>query len=264
MDHCKKSILLSFVVATLLFVVSGCAPVDVDSTLREAAAAATEGKWQSAVELTKKCVKADRQNLSVKIFHGFCLFETRRVEDSLEILEEAATEAPDQFLPNFFFGWILCEQQQFGDALAPLQIAYDLRQQQPEIIPDLLILLSRCCLEQNLDEGINYLLELRNYHAFEQGPEVYNALGILYRSKADYEKARQSFLRAHEKDSTNAVVLQNLAVLNDCYLNKPKQAMRYYRASLAARQSADVSSGQAQIRTRLRQLARKRLQSSTN
>jgi len=246
-------------VAALLALISGCARVDVDSLLGQATAAAAAGKWREALELAEQCASSDPENLTAVILHGRCLLALRRLDEARDVLEAAAKAAPDDFLSQFYFGWVLCECGRYGDALGPLKKAHSLSDGHPEVLPDVLILLSRCCLEQNLDEGITHLLALRRYRAFNRQPEVYNSLGILYRNKGEHENARQSFLMAHEKDEHNPVVLQNLAVLHDQYLDNPKEAMRYYRYALKASQLADDGERQARVQNRLRQMARARL-----
>ena len=241
----------------------GCGRVDVDALLGEAAAAAAQGNFHMAAAFTDQCVDAQRENITALVLHGFCSLQTRQPVEALEALDAAAAMAPDDFIPQFFHGWALCRQRQFGDALTPLRRAYELREQYPALQLDLLVLLGTCCLEQKLGpEGIEYLAELRKNRAMDRAPEVHNALGIMHLYMDQHREAEQSFLVAHEKDEASAIALQNLAVLHDVYLNEPEKAMRYYRRSLAARQQADDSTGQADIMRRLSQLARERLRPS--
>ena len=251
--------LTACLLAGLLFVTHGCQRPDPGLLYSEAVTAAATGNWRAALDLLERCQDVAPDDVSVKVLHGFCLFEMRRTADSLDVLEQAATAAPGDFNAQFFYGWILSECGRYGDAIGPLMQAYDQRRDHQAVLPDVLVLLSRCCLEQNLVEGTGYLQALRRYRAFDRAPEVYNALGIMYLRQGDYDNACASLLTALEKDDGNAVVLQNLAVLHDQYLQKPKEAMRYYRDSLQACQLINDSTRQAAVRNRLRQLAQQRL-----
>jgi len=259
----RRRVLLNLVLAVwasgLFMCVSGCKRSDSTVLYREAVTAAAAGKWRAALDLLERCQDAYPDDVSVRILHGFCLFEMRRTADALDVLEQTATDAPGDFDAQFFFGWILTECGRYGDAVGPLKRAYEQRREHPAVLPDVLVLLSRCCLEQNLAEGTGYLQALRRYRAFDRAPEVYNALGVMFLRQGDYDNARASFLTALEKDKLNPIVLQNLAVLHDQYLQEPKDAMRYYRDSLQACQLINDSTRQAAIRNRLRQLARQRL-----
>ncbi|OGV73489.1 MAG: hypothetical protein A3K19_16885 [Lentisphaerae bacterium RIFOXYB12_FULL_65_16] len=245
-----------FLVLALL--TGGCSPVDPEVALQQAATAMNTGKWKEAVALTQRCLRTSPADAKLKIMHGVSLLEAERKDDALDMLEEAVLQAPDDFSAQYFYGLALVECARFGDAMVPLRKAYEQREAHPEVAPDVLILLSRCCLEQNLDEGIRYLLQLRSYRAFNRRPEVYNALGILYLNRREYNNARQSFLMAMSKDRENPAVLQNLAVLYDQHLRDPAEAMRYYRAALRGKQLASDSTGQDEIRQRLKDLARER------
>ncbi len=233
---------------------TACRPVDVASLHSGAIQAAAAGHWRSAVELTEQCRTADPGNVDIMVLHGFCLFEMRRVEEALEHLAAAAAAAPDKFIPQFFYGWILSETGRHGDAIGPLRSAYELRAQYPKHVGDVLVLLSRCCLEQKLPEGKSYLQGLRRYRTPASSAEVYNGLGMLYFYEAQYENARESFLTALDSDPENAVVLQNLAVLHDQYLLQPKPAQRYYIHCLKASQLAGDNVREVRIRERLRHL----------
>ena len=248
--------------AALVFL-SGCRPVDVAAVYAEASAAAEAGEFTTAIDLTRRCLDAQPEAVRVLVLHGFCLYMTARSdrdrERALGCLHRAAGLAPDDFLAHYFYGWLLCENGQFGPAMEPLEQAYRLKEAYPEFLPDLLVLLGRCCVENNLPKGRSYLQALRRYRSFADSPEVYNALGILSRKQGDYADALSWFEQALEKSRDHAVVLQNIAVLHDVYLGQPEEARRYYVRSLAARQRMRDSTNQAEIRKRLKQLRGDRL-----
>jgi len=244
--------------ASLLLIGSGCKPTNVETALQEAVAFASQAKWDLAIEQTEKCVEVAPKDITGLVLHGICLHEAERREDALEVLQQAVELAPDQFMPNFFYGWALAGDEKYADAIAPLSRAREQRNQHPDVLPDVLVLLAKCCLEQNLAKGKTCLQALRRYRGFAKSPEVYNSLGLLQVYQGEYENARESLGEALRHDRENAVVLQNLAVLHDLYLGDPVKAQKYYLQSLAARQAAGDSRNQEQIRGRLKRLSRER------
>jgi len=245
-------------IAFLLLIGSGCTPTNVETALQEAVAFASKAKWDLAIEQTEKCVEVAPKDITALVLHGICLYEAERKEDALEVLQQAVGIAPDEFMPNFFYGWALAGDEKYADAIAPLSRARELRNQHPDVLPDVLVLLARCCLEQNLPQGKTCLQALRRYRDFAESPEVYNSLGLLQVYQGEYENATESFGEALRLDRENAVVLQNIAVLHDVYLGDPVKAMRYYLRSLASRQAAGDSRNQEQVRGRLKRLSKER------
>ena len=246
-------------VLAAILLVTGCGRIDVATGMQKDTAAAAAGKWDAALDLTAKCVAAEPTNVTALTFHGLCLYENHRLEDAIETLETAASASND-FMPQFYLGWVLCEDRRYADAVVPLRKARDQSKSHPNVIPDVLALLARCALEQNLPDGIGYLQALRRYRAFKDAPELYNALGVMWLYRGDYEAAKQSFRQAMEKDRNSAVILQNLAVLHDSYLHEPAQAMRYYRDCLKASQQSSDRNRLAKIQNRLRQMTKERLE----
>jgi len=263
MIHANQHILscrvgIAWLAIVWLWVGAGCARVDVPARLQDAATAASAGKWSLALNLTGKCLAAEPTNVTAMTFHGLCLFELQRVDDALEILETAAATSND-FAPQYFYGWVLCEKGRYADALGPLRKAYALCRNYPVAEPDVLCLLARCCLEQNIfPEGVAHLQRLSRFRPFQDAPAVYNALGLMWLHRADYKKAREFLMEANGKDRGNGAVCLNLAVLYDHYLRDPGEAMRYYEYSLKANQTSNDSTRLAKIQRRLQQLRQER------
>jgi tetratricopeptide (TPR) repeat protein len=235
-----------------LLLLTGCAARDPEALLQEAASAASASQWALAVDLTDQALDSAPHSIPARILNGLALHQLRQTDDALEALERAATEAPDHFGAQYFHGWALCEAGRYADALRPLERAYALRAEHP----DLLILLSRCCLEQNLRKGIVYLQALREHRAYEDSPEVYNALAMLWLGQGEPDKAREYLLLAETKAPGKPVLLQNLAVLYDQYLNDPERALRYYRYCLSESQKIGDRQREARALRRLKALSR--------
>lgn len=250
----------------------GCdADPGVSALYRQATLAAGAADFDTALSLTEKALQAEPDHVRALVLHGYCRFRlmtpTQMAEDASPVvtyMERAARLAPDDFTTQYYHGWMLLESGQYGRALDPLEKAYELREQCPEHLDSVLVMLSLCCLNQNLIRGRTYLQALRRYRGFEGSPLVYNALGILYAKQLDYESALTSFLEALERDPNHPVVLRNLAVLHDQFLQRPDEAMRYYARAIAAGQATRDTSREEAIRRRLRTLAEERRRPARN
>ncbi len=239
-----------------LVVAAGCARRSLEQRLQDATAAAAACHWRDAYESATAALYEDRDNLTARILQGLALQELRKSEEAIDAFRLAADAAPGDFCAQYFYGWALCEAGRFADALTPLKKAYQIRRDHP----DLLILLSRCCLEQNLPDGQRYLMGLRNFRTYRDGPEVHNALAMLALGQRNYKQASLLFAEAIRRDPTNPAVLQNMAVLQDQHLRDPHQALLYYRQALAASQKGGDRQREACLRNRLRTLAEERKQ----
>ncbi|MCF7848872.1 MAG: tetratricopeptide repeat protein [Kiritimatiellales bacterium] len=236
----------------LSFGLSGCAGESVDILLKKGGAAAAAGQWSRSLELSRNALNQDPDNRTALLLNALSLHMRQQTGDAVDVLERATREAPDDFVTLYFYGWMLWEQEEYAEALTPLRKAYDLNKQHP----DLLVLLSRCCLQQNLPEGIRYLQALRRFRDYRDRPEVYNAIALLWFGQRDYKQAADYFQIAREKEPHNPVMLQNLAVLHDQYLQNPNAARRYYSYCLSQSQKIGDTERTRKILRRLRQLAR--------
>ena len=236
----------------------GCSRVDPDQAARDATAAMAAGDFVKGMDLAHQAVKGAPRNADYGVLYGFALFENEQLTEARDQLAKTAAAAPDSFVAQYFHGWVLWRLGDCGDAIGPLKNALFLKDGYEECVPDVLVLLARCCLEQNLDEGFRYLQALRVHRSFGKEPEVYNCLALLSVGQGQHEQALRKLEDALRLDPTNPVILQNLAVLYDTYLQDPKRAMVYYRESLVRRIERKDPTNQAAIRERLRQLARER------
>lgn len=228
-------------------VVAGC--MNIPAKLQEAAQAADNGNWPLVNEIAEKCLKKERSNVTALVLNGLALHMLGRTEEATLQLEQASGLAEDSFAAQYMCGWVLSEAGRYGDALTPLRKAYRLR-------PDhqnLLVLLSRCCLEQNLPEGTDYLGQLRQFPALDSRPELYNTLGVLAMNQGQYGVAAKHFLSAWSREPASPTIPQNLGVLYDQYMHNPLSSFKYYNAAYAKYQPMDALRA-ARINERLTQL----------
>ena len=256
----QHRILASFALF-LLFATAGCSRGSSGSEpLDDAMAAARDQDWERGATLAGRHLAThDDAAPEAHMVRGLCLYMSGKQDAAMNSFEAAAVAAPKNFLAQYFYGWALCESEQYESALPVLERAHRLR---PEHV-DLLVLLSRACLANNLVRGTKYLGQLQEYPAFSDGPEIDNALASLSLARHDYDQAREYFLQALAKDPDNEVVLQNLAVLHDQFLHDVSRAVFYYKRCLGAAQRHGNNERQARTRARLLQLARERRNTSS-
>ena len=235
---------------------TGCEQVDLGQVMREAAAAAGEGRWELALSRTALYLEEDESNVDALVLHGLALHKKGEVAKATTMFERAAILPPERFESQYFYGWVLCEQEEYGRALKPLEAAHALQPANP----DVLALLGKCCLEQNVRRGATYVQGLQRHRAYGSGPEVPNALACLAlgQDPPDVQKALRELQKARDRAPENPVVLQNLAVLCDHYLRDPEEAVRYYRYCLSASQRAGQESRADAVRRRLREISGER------
>jgi tetratricopeptide (TPR) repeat protein len=248
--------------ALLALLSGGCTGgLGVEQLYSRATHAAYACKYAEALALTERCLDQQPDHVKALILHSYCRYrlltpEQMRRDSSTVVtpVEKAARLAPQDFMAQYFHGWMLFEAGQYGRALEPLERAYDLRSQCPDRDDAVLVMLSMCCVNQNLARGRTYLQALRRFRGLERSALVYNAIGVLNVKQQDYQGALGSFMEATRRDPNHAVVLMNLAVLYDERLQRPDESMRYYNRAIAARQAMRDSTRQDEMRRRLKQL----------
>jgi tetratricopeptide (TPR) repeat protein len=253
---------LAVLVAALLLAAGCTGGPGFEQLYARATQAAFDCKYDDALSLAERSLAQRSDDVKALILKGYCRYRLMTPEqmrrDSSTVmtpLETAVGLAPQDFMAQYFCGWMLFEAGEYGRALKPLEAAYELREQCPDRVDAVLVMLSMCCVNQNLARGRNYLLSLRDFRGFERSALVYNALGVLCAKQQDYQGALGWFSQALRRDPSHAVVLTNLAVLYDERLQRPDEAKRYYRSAIAARQLMRDPSRQDEIQKRLKQLA---------
>ncbi len=225
-----------------------------EELMQQALAAARAGDWSYAREYARRVTAHDPGNLDARMLMGLSFHYLGETGRATRSMRQVAEQAPNNFTAQFLYGWMLSEAGNFAEALAPLRRAHEIdRHHRP-----LLVLLARACLEQNLIEGVGYLQRLVSEADYGNRPEAFNAIALLWMGEPNYNRARAFFLQALRRDPGNPVVLQNLAVLYDLYLNDEEQALAYYRRCLATSQRINDSARARQVTERLRQLMQRR------
>ena len=244
---------------SVLFFLPSCTPPDSTSELLQALQDAQKGLLGEALFRSELCLRNSPEDVNALLLNSYCIFttatESSQKAKALFNLDKATRLAPDSFTAWYYYGWALCENQQYREALPVLEKAFELL---PEASPkkgELLLLLGRCSSHNNLqDKGLRYLQPLRIHPPYNRWPEVYNNLGILALNRTDYHGAERAFKQAIELEQNSPELLQNLAVTYDLYLNNPLKAKKTYIQCLLALGNQKHLQTRLQIQNRLRQL----------
>lgn len=237
----------------LLFA-AGC--MNVAKKMQEAETAYKAGQYPKVCEITAKVLKKDKQNVSAMLLNGLSLHQQERNNEAGTMLAQAASLGAADFAAQYFYGLYLVNTGDFKTAMTPLRQAYKINAAAAKAQPEaLLVLLSRCCMEENLSEGTQYLQMLRRFPGMRDNPSLYNNLGILWNNQGKYLLAQKSFEEAWVKDPQNIIAPQNLAVIYDIQKNT-KQALRHYKFCYAQVSKAGDTVGAERYQSRIAALER--------
>ncbi|MDD3695923.1 MAG: hypothetical protein PHG44_08160 [Lentisphaeria bacterium] len=256
----KPQFRLCALLLALILCLPACAPPDGNSELLQALASLHSGSLSEASYRAEICLKQEPDNVYALLLHSYCTMlsaanEAQRAK-AIFNFERAVGLAPDNFLVNYYYGWALCENQQYRLALPILEKAQELMPEDFAHKADLRMLLARASAANNLQEkALRYLQPLRVSQPYGGWPEVYNNLGLLALNRADYQGAAEFFKQSIALERENLLAWQNLAVTYDLYLNQPQKAKAAYMQCMLRLQAEEQKQDKIKIQKRIRQLS---------
>lgn len=251
----------SYLLISLLLFLSSCAPPDAYKELSLALGAIQAGSLSEGLIHSELCLRALPNDTNALLLNGYCqmmLSSDPNFKSSALFNLEKASRNSDTYAAHLLYGWALCENKLYRDAIPILEKA--LAQMPPSSAQKgaILLLLSRCCVRSNLQgRGMRYIQPLRIYEPYRQWPEVYNNLGMLALQRADYLEAARCFQQALQLSPREPRLMQNLAVLYDLYLNDSRKARGYYLDFMATARIEDDPELYIQVQKRIGQLVKR-------
>ncbi len=245
--------------AALLLGLASCAQPDLSQQMHLAVEAAAQQQYTEAAKYAETCLEYAPDMPEAILLSNYChfLMENRESarKQALYNLSKLTKSAPDRYDTWLFYGWALVENNQLRDAIDPLERAYKLVPAKDPNRPRIQMLLGRCYVNNNLQkQALGILQPLQIKAPYSQWPELYNCLGILALQRQNAKLAVTFFQHGLSLDSRNEVLLQNLAVTHDLYLNDTANARKYYIACLVQKQAANDTESCRRITARLRKL----------
>ncbi len=213
---------------------AGCARRDVNALMSQAYASAQQGELSMAQELTAECLKQNASYMQARLLNDYCRFcrqgsETDR-KQALYDLSKCTILEPENFDCWFFYGWALAQSGQTQQAIVPLERALALLPSKGGPRPKVQLLLGRCYAENNLqDKALALLQPLQMRDPYRTWPELYNSLGMMALRRKQAPQAVRFLKEGLRHDPANEVLLRNLAVVYDVYVDSPAEACNYYR-----------------------------------
>lgn len=227
----KKSILKYFVISlslASLAISSGCGKQvkNSDAALKEAVDTILKsGNWHKAQSYAKMALKADINNVDAQIIYSICQDKLGNTEDAIKTLRNIVLGNPGNFLAQLSLGRMLYASKNYEEAYEYLGNAYNLNNNNI----DALILYAQCAGKLQTKNTLELYQKLTQTPQYSNKPEVYNNVGIYYLNSRNYSSAAKYLLKAYRIDNANPIIIANLGILKDSYLNDPKQAKFFYR-----------------------------------
>ncbi len=235
----------------------------IEETLVRAMDAASQGRYLEASQLALECRRYAPELPDAWILHSFATYmgasrATAR-EQAVYDLNKATRSFPDRYDAWLFYGWALLESGESRDAIRPLEEALKRVPQGSPHKGKIQMLLGKCYLQNNLQaQALTILQPLRVKEPYRSSPELYNALGKLAIMRQNPQSAKNFFLEGLRFAPCDEVLLQNLAVTCDLYLNETKEAKKAYIQCLQVKQKGRQDpEGCQRITNRLRALTRR-------
>ncbi len=192
-------------------------------------AALKRGDWRKAAELAATAVKRDRENANAHLVYALALEQAGQHEKALNEALRAAQLDPEHFMAQYTKGRMLFERHQYQDCIGPLAAADKLKPGCPQV----LILMGKChSVLNNLNQARKCYTRLGHIPEYRKRPEAFNELGVLYLKKGEVRKGFAYIYRANQLKSSDPVLVLNLAIVYDVYLNQPRKAVLLYNKYL--------------------------------
>jgi len=192
--------------------------------LRDATAMGEKGNWREAIKLSRHAVRKNPKDANALVILALGLEQNGESASALDSLQLAVKMSPENFMAQFTLGRMLFQLGKYEECVAPLKNARDLDQDNVDTV----ILLAKTMEMLNLPECAEYYHILAMSKRFINKPEPFNELGVYYTKKNDYKRASSYFIKAYKMAPQNHIVVYNLAVFLDKYMNTPDKAKKFY------------------------------------
>ncbi|OGV33433.1 MAG: hypothetical protein A2020_07735 [Lentisphaerae bacterium GWF2_45_14] len=212
-----------------------------------------EGKWENAEDMASCVLEREPENISALIIEGLAMDADNKREFAVGCLEKAVKNSPDSFIANHTLGRLFVAQKKYEQALPFLKKAYELKPSDMNTV----ILLAESMNKLKMSGASSYYaLALRNPR-FKNDPAPWNQLGLIFAGTNAKKRALDFFIKAYKADQENHLVVLNLAVFLDKYMNNASKAKPFYERYLRLTdKNPALSEKRAEIKTRLKEITR--------
>ena len=219
--------------------------------LQQSLALSLEGKWSDAENMAACVLEREPGNVAALIIEGLALDADNKRELAVGCLEKAVSKAPDNFMANHSLGRIFLAQKKYDQALPLLKKAYELNQAEMNN----LILLAETMNKLKMSGASSYYACALRNPRFKNDPAPWNQLGLIFAGTSSKKQALDFFIKSYKADQNNHLVVLNLAVFLDRYLNNTFKSRPFYEKYLRlTEKNPALSEKRAEIKKRLKEI----------
>lgn len=160
----------------------------------------------TAIKYFKEATKLAEWNAQVWTRLGGLLFDAHKYKDAIYFMNQAIEKFPNDFVVNLIYGLSLSQNNEHEKAVEILKRALKIDANDVTALAAIGYSLNQ--LQQN-DEALNYLNRALNFDP--KNLQVISIKALIHENRKEYEISDSLYLKALEIDSTNVLILNNLA-----------------------------------------------------
>lgn len=160
----------------------------------------------TAIKYFKEATKLAEWNAQVWTRLGGLLFDAHKYKDAIYFMNQAVEKFPNDFVVNLIYGLSLSQNNEHEKAVEILKRALKIDANDVTALAAIGYSLNQ--LQQN-DEALNYLNRALNFDP--KSLQVISIKALIHENRKEYEISDSLYLKALEIDSTNVLILNNLA-----------------------------------------------------
>jgi tetratricopeptide (TPR) repeat protein len=160
----------------------------------------------TAIKYFKEATKLAEWNSQVWTRLGGLLFDAHKYKDAIYFMNQAVEKFPNDFVVNLIYGLSLSQNNEHEKAVEILKRALKIDANDVTALAAIGYSLNQ--LQQN-DEALNYLNRALNFDP--KNLQVISIKALIHENRKEYEISDSLYLKALEIDSTNVLILNNLA-----------------------------------------------------
>lgn len=219
--------------------------------LNKSLAAAAEGKWTDAENMASCILEREPDNVNALILEGLALDADNKRELAVGCLEKAVNKSPDNFMANHSLGRLFYGQRKYDQAMTSLKKAYEINPSEMNNV----VLLAETMNKLKMSGASSYYACALQNPRFKNDPAPWNQLGLIFAGTNSKAQALKFFLKAYNSDQNNHLVVLNLAIFLDRYMNKTANSKFFYEKYLRlTEKNPDLSGKRAEVKKRLKEI----------
>ena len=247
----KYGIMLAGILTAVIF--CGCGKKATFAELMaEAEKYAIEGKWEEALDYSKKARKLQQNSPEAIILTTLAYEKNGKINEALEEIRKAVKIAPNEYFVQYTYGRILYRFKKNDQSIEALKKALQLRPESTEARA----LLARIATEQKeMTTALSSFSKLAKDDEYKNKAVTWNEIGIYFlQTKKDPKTALNYAYKAYNLEKRNPAVVLNFAILCDKN-NRIKQAKAFYQYYLAlTKRDSSLAKKRAAVEARLKKL----------